>query len=561
MDNVSILGRIWKLDKPQPDEDIVTTLLRNRGITDVNLIQKYLNPDFSHFHDPFLMEDMEGAVNRIQQAIQNKERVIVFGDYDVDGVTGTAIVYLALKEIGAAVSYRLPSRSEDGYGLNEKLINEIHKVDTKLLITVDCGISCNQEINYAKSKGIDVIITDHHTIPEEIPNANFILHPKQDEKYPFDELTGAGVALKLAAALLQDKYDPEKYKKKIQKYLDLATLGTIADLGPLQDENRLIVRSGLRQMQITEWEGLYYLLEICGLDPESEIDASHIGFRIAPRINAAGRLDSPYYALKLFLSSGNKARKFAQKLEKINKERQRLTEIIINEAEDIVAEQLTRERILIAYHPGWKSGLVGIIAGRLSSNHSMPVIIMEERDDNYIGSARGPEYFNMVEALRHCEDLLENYGGHLQAAGFTLPKKNLDEFIQKIQSYAREEISKKDQVPVLDIDLKLESSRITKGLIKSIDKLKPFGQKNPKPIFILEGVSFKNIKKVGQDKKHALGKVKDGEQEFSFIAFGLADEIDAIDPYKNINVAFHLGLNTFRGRTSIQLQVIDLQIT
>jgi single-stranded-DNA-specific exonuclease len=561
MDNVSILGRIWKLDKPQPEEDIVTTLLRNRGITDASLIQKYLNPDFSHFHDPFLMEDMEGAVNRIQKAIENKERVIVFGDYDVDGVTGTAIVYLALKELGAAVSYRLPSRNEDGYGLNEKLIDEIKGVDTKLLITVDCGISCNQEINYAKEKGIDVIITDHHTIPDEIPQANFILHPKQDEKYPFDELTGAGVALKLASALLKDKYDPEKYRKKIQKYLDLATLGTIADLGPLQDENRLIVRSGLRQMQITEWEGLYYLLEICGLDPESEIDASHIGFRIAPRINAAGRLDSPYYALKLFLSSGNKARKFAQKLEKINKERQRLTEIIINEAEEIVSEQLSRERILIAYHPGWKSGLVGIIAGRLSSNHSMPVIIMEERDENYIGSARGPEYFNMVEALRHCEDLLENYGGHLQAAGFTLPKKNLDEFVQKIQKYAREEISKKDQVPVLDIDAILQSNRITKGLIKSIDKLKPFGQKNPKPIFVLEGVSFKNIKKVGQDKKHALGKIKDGEQEFSFIAFSLADEIDKIDPYKNINVAFHLGLNTFRGKTSIQLQVIDIQVT
>lgn len=561
MDNVSILGRKWQLVSSDPQQDILTTLLHNRGITDASLVDKYLNPKFDDFHDPFLMEDMEGAVNRIQDAIKNKERVIVFGDYDVDGVTGTAIVYLALKEIGAEISYRLPSRSEDGYGLNEKLIDEIKEVDTKLLITVDCGISCNQEIEYAKTKGIDVIITDHHTIPDEVPNANFILHPKQDKKYPFDELTGAGVALKLAAALIKDKYDPETYEKKMQKYLDLATLGTIADLGPLLDENRLIVRKGLKQMQMTEWEGLYYLLEICGLDPESEIDASHIGFRIAPRINAAGRLDSPYYALKLFLSGGLKAKKFAEKLEKINKERQRLTEIIINEAEDIVAEQLIKERMLIAYHPGWKSGLVGIIAGRLSSNHSMPVIIMEERDNNYIGSARGPEHFNMVEALRHCEDLLENYGGHLQAAGFTLPKKNLDEFVQKIQKYAREQISQQDQVPVLDIDAVVDASILTRGLIESIDKLKPFGQKNPKPIFVLEGVSFKNVKRVGQDKKHALGKIKDGEQEFSFIAFGIADQINDIDDYKNINVAFHIGLNTFRGRTSIQLQVVDIQVT
>ncbi len=402
MNNVSVLGRKWQLANKNQSEDIVTTLLHNRGIIDANLVEKYLNPQFNDFHDPFLMEDMAGSIERIHDSIKKGERIIVFGDYDVDGVTGTAIVYLALRELGANVSYRLPSRNEDGYGLNEKLIDEIHDVHAKLLITVDCGISCNSEIDYAQSKGIDVIITDHHTIPEEVPKANFILHPKQDKNYPFDELTGAGVALKLASALLKDKYDEKTYEKKIKKYLDLATLGTIADLGPLQDENRLIVKTGLKQMQMTEWEGLYYLLEICGLDPESEIDASHIGFRIAPRINAAGRLDSPYYALKLFLSGGVKAKKFAEKLEKINKERQRLTEIIINEAEDIVAEQLSKERILIAYHPSWKSGLVGIIAGRLSSNHAMPVIIMEERDNNYIGSARGPEYFDMVEALRHC---------------------------------------------------------------------------------------------------------------------------------------------------------------
>lgn len=561
MNNVSVLGRTWRIINPDPQGDIIKTLLQNRGIIGADEVQQYLNPSFSLLHDPFLMQDMRGAVDRINQAILNKERIIVFGDYDVDGVTGTAIVYLALKEMGAEVSYRLPSRNQDGYGLSVDLINELAEVDTKLLITVDCGISCTTEIKYAKEKGIEVVITDHHSIPEEVPNADYILHPKQDKSYPFNELTGAGVALKLASALLSDKFDEVTFKKKIKKYLDLATLGTIADLGPLLDENRIIVREGLRQMQITEWEGLYYLLEICGLDPESEIDASHIGFRIAPRINAAGRLDSPYYALKLFLSGGKKAQKFAEKLEKINKERQRLTEIIISEAEEIVEGQFSNERILIAYHPNWKSGLVGIIAGRLSSNYGMPVIIMEERDDNYIGSARGPEYFDMVEALKHCEDLLENYGGHLQAAGFTLPKRNLDEFIQRIQKYARESISSKDQMPTLDVDLVLNPDLITKRLVKEIEELKPFGQKNPKPTFVLEGVSLKNVKKVGQDKKHSLGIVKSGELEFSFIAFGLAEQIKEIDEYKNVNLAFHLGLNTFRGRTSIQLQIVDLQVT
>ena len=561
MNNVSLLGRTWRIITQNPQGDIIKTLLQNRGIITADATQQYLNPDFSALHDPFLMQDMRKAVDRISEAIEKKERIIVFGDYDVDGVTGTAIVYLALKELGAEVSYRLPSRNQDGYGLSIDLIDELAKVDTKLLITVDCGISCNAEIAYAKQKNIQVIITDHHTIPEEVPCADFILHPKQDKQYPFNELTGAGVALKLASALFLDKYDKETFISQITKYLDLATLGTIADLGPLLDENRVIVREGLKQMQITEWEGLYYLLEICGLDPESDIDASHIGFRIAPRINAAGRLDSPYYALKLFLSGGKQAQKFAEKLEKINKERQRLTEIIINEAEDIVAGQFQNERILIAYHPNWKSGLVGIIAGRLSSNYGMPVIIMEERDDNYIGSARGPEYFDMVEALKHCESLLENYGGHLQAAGFTLPKRNLEEFVQKIQKYARDSISLQDQMPTLDVDLVLQSNLINTLLVKEVEELKPFGQKNPKPIFVLEGVSLKEVKKVGQDKKHALGIIKDGENEFSFIAFSLADQIFAIDEYKKINIAFHLGLNTFRGKTSIQLQIVDLQLT
>lgn len=559
MENISVLGRKWKILNENNTENLLTVLLQNRGLQEPEDIHRYLTPHFDKMHDPFLMKDMKGAVERINQAIQNQERVIVFGDYDVDGVTGTAICYLGLDELGAQVSYRLPSRNQDGYGVNKSLIDEISKVDTKLLITVDCGISCGPEIAYAREKGIDVIITDHHSIPEIVPDANFILHPKYDEDYPFSELTGAGVALKLVSGLLKDKYSQQEYHQKIMKYLDLATLGTIADLGPLVDENRIIVNEGLKQMQITEWEGLYYLLEICGLDPESDIDSSHIGFRIAPRINAAGRLDSPYYALKLFLSDGGKAQKFAEKLEKINKERQRLTEIIINEAEDIVAPQLGTEKILIAYHPGWKSGLVGIIAGRLSSNYSMPVIIMEERDNHYIGSARGPEYFNMVEALKSCEHLLENYGGHIQAAGFTLPKENIDTFITEIQKYAYKKIGDNDQIPVLEIDSILEEGLINNDLMRSIKKIKPFGQKNPRPTFTLQNVSFKDLKKVGQDKKHILGNIKTPNYKFNFIAFGLAEQISDIGEGQKLDVAFHIGENTYRGKTNLQLQIIDLK--
>jgi len=561
MSEISLLGNKWRILNSDHSLSILEKLLINRGVELKEDIQNFLNPNINKMHEPSLLGGMNLAVERIKKAILNQERIIVFGDYDVDGVTGTAILVLGLQEIGAQVSYRLPSRTEDGYGLNKKIINNIQEAGATLLITVDTGISCYDEVEYAKEQGIDVIITDHHTIPENIPNADVILHPKlKNSSYPFEELTGAGVAFKLIQGVFKDYYSVNEYPEKYRKYLDLATLGTIADLGALKGENRMIVNEGLKILQNSNWDGLHHLLEICNINPEEEIETNHVGFRIAPRINAAGRLDSPYYALKLFLSNGELSKKFAEKLEKINKERQRLTEEILGEAENIIKKQLQREKILIAYHPNWKSGLVGIIAGRLASNNSMPVIIMEERNDFYIGSARGPEYFNLVEALKSCEKYLENYGGHFQAAGFTLPKENLPNFVHAMQVYAREHLGNTDTSPNLEIDTELRKDQISLNLLDQINKVAPFGHKNPRPVFLLKGAYLKDLKKVGQDKTHLLGNLRIDNNEFNFIGFKLAEKLkNQVQEFERFDIAFHLSKNTYKGNTKLQLQIVDLK--
>lgn len=561
MSEISLLGNKWRVLNSDHSLSILEKLLINRGVELEEDIHNFLNPNVTKMHEPSLLGGMNLAVERIKKALLNQERIIIFGDYDVDGVTGTAILVLGLQELGAQVSYRLPSRTEDGYGLNKKIIDNIQESGATLLITVDTGISCFDEVAYAKEQGIDVIITDHHTIPENIPNADVILHPKlKNSSYPFEELTGAGVAFKLIQGLFKDYYSVNEYPEKFRKYLDLATLGTIADLGALKGENRMIVNEGLKILQDSHWDGLHHLLEICNINPEEEIETNHVGFRIAPRINAAGRLDSPYYALKLFLSKGEISKKFAEKLEKINKERQRLTEEILDEAENIIKKQIKREKILIAYHPNWKSGLVGIIAGRLASNNSMPVIIMEERNDFYIGSARGPEYFNLVEALKSCEKYLENYGGHFQAAGFTLPKENLPSFVHAMQVYAREHLGNTDTSPNLEIDTELQKDQISLNLLDQINKVAPFGHKNPRPLFLLKGAYLKDLKKVGQDKTHLLGNLRIDNNEFNFIGFKLAEKLkNQVQEFDRFDIAFHLSKNSYKGNTKLQLQIVDLK--
>lgn len=560
MSETSLLGKKWVLLNNDASKSVLERLLANRGVNTEAEIESFLNPNFSKMHDPFLMGDMKKSVERIKKAIKDQERIMIYGDYDVDGVTGTAIMVLALQELGAEVSYRLPNRQGDGYGLNPSVINEIKEVGTGLLITVDCGISCIHEVEVANAVDLDVIITDHHSVPSDVPKAYAILHPKMSSSgYPFTELTGAGVALKLAQALIKELVPKRDQLEMFEKYAELATLGTVADLGPLVGENRIIAKEGLERMRNSHWDGLRHLLEVCGIKEDEPIHTNHVGFRIAPRINAAGRLDSAYYALKLFLTQGKEAELFAEKLEKINKERQRLTEILLQEAESIICEQLAKEKILIAYHPSWHSGLVGIIAGKLSSKYGRPVIIMEERNDTYVGSSRGPAYYNLVDALQNSSQYLQSYGGHVQAAGFTLEKHNKDAFIHSMQSQARDFLSDEDQTPVLNIDAEINDSDLSISLVDQVNTIRPYGMLNERPTFIIKGVSIHSLRKVGFDKTHLLGKIRLGHTDYKFIAFSMADKADEIDNFTRADIVCHIDKNTYHGNTNVELQLLDLK--
>ncbi|MFA6917723.1 MAG: single-stranded-DNA-specific exonuclease RecJ, partial [Candidatus Gracilibacteria bacterium] len=416
---MSFLGKKWIIKNETKDKGTIEKVLDNRKVADIN--------DGMIFHDPFLLEDMEKAVARIKKAIEKQDRIIVFGDYDVDGISGAAIMIITLKKLGANVSYRLPHRVNDGYGLSEKFIDEFIEKQINLVITVDCGISCVREIQKAKDHNIDVIITDHHAVPEHLPNAVAILHPRlPNSKYPFKELTGAGMALKLAQALLGPSNDNEFFEELIA----LASLGTVADLGILQGENRLIVKKGLKNLLNTKSGGLKKLVELAELKDQNMIDAYTISFRIAPRINAAGRIGDPYLALSLLLQDegSKKVHALGQKLEDLNVERQNKTEKATKEAEAFFTNQTELPYILVSEHKDWHVGILGLVAAKLVEKYNRPAIIMQDFGDTLVASARSPRFFNITEALAELKEYLVSFGGHAQAAGFSLKKENLEKF-------------------------------------------------------------------------------------------------------------------------------------
>ena len=368
---MSLLKKIWQIKNNDPSASLLQKLLSNRGLKDETAIERFFHPDPSRdFHDPFLMEDMERAVARIDKAIEKSERIMIFGDYDVDGITGAAILMRSLRRLGANVSYRLPHRIEDGYGLREKFIREFAKLDVKLAITVDNGISCFNEVELANKLGVDVLITDHHTVPEKIPNACAILHPKlPGSRYPFTELTGAGVALKLAQALLMRRMNDEKTRaEEITKLLDLACMGTIADLGELRGENRYIVKEGLRVLENTRWPGLSRLKEFAGV--KGKIDTHDIGFLLSPRINAAGRISHPSHALKLLLHDDEHTALLAENLERLNRKRQTITAELFEKVAEH-AEKQSDESIIIIGGPEIHGGNSRLIARKLSEKYSV----------------------------------------------------------------------------------------------------------------------------------------------------------------------------------------------
>lgn len=552
---MSLRKKKWVIKNTDKDKTIFQKLLSNRDLKE--------DFEIKDFHDPFLFSDMKKAVERIDKAIANSERIIIFGDYDVDGISGTALLMHALTKVKANVSCRLPNRLEDGYGLSEKFIDEFIEKNIGLIITVDCGISCKNVITKAKNAGIDTIITDHHTIPDEFPSEAFaILHPKlENSNYPFEDLTGAGVALKLAHALAITNLPKDQYESFLESLLDLASLGTVADLGSLKDENHLIVKRGLKRLENTKWAGLKKLKELANLKEGETMDTNNIGFHIAPRINAAGRIGDPYIALKLLLQQeyGEQTQSLGQSLENLNKERQKMTETSLDEAKALFVNP-EDEYILIAHSPDWHVGILGLIAGKLSEKYGRPAIAMQDFGDMLVASARSPQHFNVVEAIKDSSEHLMSFGGHAQAAGFNLKKEDLKAFEEKIKKFAKSKLKNKDLTSILEIDCEIKNSEINFDILNEMQKLAPFGVANQRPSFLLRNVEPLFVQQVGKGGDHLKFNLNINGSNFNVIAFRMGSHIDDIRRHRKLDIVFNLENNTWNNRSSLQLQALDFEL-
>ena len=554
---MSVLGKKWIIKSINSNATIFEKLLENRSLTTEEI------SDEGIFHDPFLMKDMQKSVDRIMKAIADEERIIVFGDYDVDGLTSTAILFHTLKKLNAKHSARLPNREKDGYGLSKPFIDEFHQLKVKLVITVDTGISCEKEIEYAAKKGIDIIVTDHHQVPATPPKAHSINHPKQpDCPYPYKELTGAGVAFKLAQALLIHNLGEEATKEHLAPLVELAAMGTIADLGELRGENRAIVKAGLKNLLNPSSPGLNVLKSLAGVK-EGEVTTTTVGFQLAPRINAAGRIGDPYIALKLLIGE-NKQELFSygKELEGLNRKRQEMTGQSFIEAInqfDKLEKQGALPYVLISSDPNWHVGIIGLTASKLADRFGRPAIIFQDLGDTMVASARSIEAFNVIEAIGQHKDLLVTFGGHKEAAGLTLQKKNFKAFKKEMEKTAKKLLKNKDLRPSLEIDCELVSNEVTEGLINEIHKLKPFGISNKRPVFVIKNAKATFIETVGRNKDHLKFEAKIEDKSIPVIAFRMGPHLSTMRQHRSLDLACHLDINEWNGNRKIQLELVDFK--
>lgn len=556
---MSVLNKKWIIKNNDSNSGLFAKLLSNRGLIDDVAIHNFLYPDPAHdFNDPFLMNDMKRAVARIGEAIEKSERIMIFGDYDVDGITATAILMRCLTKLKANVSYRLPHRIEDGYGLREKFVREFKRLDVKLIITVDNGISCANEVATANELGIDSIITDHHTIPEILPKAFAILHPKlPNSKYPFKDLTGAGVAFKLAEALFKTRLDDkEKARHETEKLLDLACMGTIADVGELKGENRAIVKKGLKTIENTRWPGLSSLKKSAGVS--GKIDTHVVNFLLGPRLNAAGRMSHPSHALSLLLNDAKHSELLAETLEKLNRKRQKMTEELMKIA-DALAEPQRHDPAIIIHHKDFHGGIIGLLAAKLVEKYSRPAIVMEKRGETFVGSCRSIPSVNIFETLNSAKDLFTHFGGHSAAAGFDLPKARLSEFTKRIKTYLKSSTASKalSSTPTISIDCELSHDDISQKTVDMLKLFEPFGNGNETPRFLCKNVSIRKYEKIGSEKNHLkiLGEIKN--RTIDCIGFRFGQFANKLNDGVKIDIVCELEENVWRGNKKLQLKIVD----
>ncbi len=533
---------------------LLAKVLLNRGFKEKEKVQKFLYPKLEELYDPFLMNDMDVAVQRIIEAYETKEKVTIYGDYDVDGITSISVLKSFLTELGMDVEHYLPSRLEEGYGLNNEAVKKVAEQSTKLLITVDCGISAYNEVEYAKELGMEVIVTDHHECPEKLPRALAVLDPKrEDSTYPFSSLAGVGVSFKLIQAL---SYRLNLDRKRYLKYLDVVCLGTVADIVPLVDENRIIVTYGLILMKQTRKVGLQELIKASGY---SKIDSMTISFGLAPRLNACGRMGKADLALELILTQDRaEAQKIALELNEINKERQEVEKKIISDAIEIIErDRLYENGVIVVGNENWHHGVIGIVASKITETYYKPSILICMENGKGKGSGRSIEGFDLHGALTECEDLLEKFGGHEMAIGLSIYESNILKLREKLCSIAIE--NKIDELqPVVKIDAEVNSDDISFETIRDLEKLEPFGEANPSPIFMYKNLKVDSVRALSNGK-HLRLVLKDNNFKYDAIAFNMGDKRLSIEIGNKVDIAHSLEINHFNNTDKIQFNLKDIK--
>ena len=547
--------------EPNIDRDILN-LLYNRNIKDSEEIHNFLNTSLDNIHSPLLLKDVDRAVERVLKAKENGEDIWIYGDYDVDGITSTSLCYLALSELGISPKYYIPLRDE-GYGLNKEAMDYIKAQGGKVIITVDCGISAHPEIEYANSLGLDIIVTDHHEINNGNPPAYAVINPKrEDNEFPYKYLAGVGTAFMLIYALF-DKFGK---KEDLYKYLDIVAIGTVADIVPLLEENRIFTKFGMEQLNRSHWLGISMLIKKIFEDYQTRKFSTYdIGFIIAPIFNAAGRLEDAKRAVELFIEKDHRVcTEIINELLNNNSERKEIQETILERAIfKIENEKLFENSVLVVAEEGFHHGVIGIVASKILDRYYKPTIIMEIKPEEGIATAscRSIEGFNMIEALNSMKELFVKYGGHAGAAGFSIKIENIDEFSRRINEYAKKNIPESSLIKPVKLDITIPAYKISYDFIDKISLLEPFGFGNPSPLFALNNCEISGLRPIGKEKTHTMFNVKKDNLEIkNCVWFNSDDVFSEVASITHADIAFKLKLETYKDRYQYKMYVEDMQL-
>ena len=573
------MGQNWKYQPLTPEQGalaarlsaelemspVLCSLLVKRGITSVAEARNFFRPKLSQLHNPFLMNDMDVAVRRLNKALGKKERILVYGDYDVDGTTAVALVYKFLQQFSSNIDYYIPDRNEDGYGISKRGVDYANSTGVKLVIVLDCGIKAIEEIAYAKSLGIDFIVCDHHVPDEQLPCAVAILNPKlTGSTYPYPHLSGCGVGFKFMQAFAMDNGIPAD---QLYPLLDLVAVSIASDLVPIMGENRILAYHGIKQLNHSPSIGLKAIISVCGLN-EKEININDIIFKIGPRINASGRVQQGKVAVDLLIENNLKAAiAMSHQINEMNEARKELDKTMTEEANTIVEglESFDERRAIVIFNPDWHRGVIGIVASRLTEVYHRPAVVITCTGDMATGSARSVTGFDVYKAMESCRDLLDNFGGHTYAAGFSLKVENIEAFAKRFEEFVTDNILPEQTEPVIEIDAELEFQQVTRRFFNDLKRFAPHGPENAKPVFCTRNVcDYGTSKVVGRRQEHIKLELVDNRSNtiLNGIAFGQSRQAKYIKSKQSFDICYTLEDNTYKhGEVQLQIESINTKVT